>query len=77
MEAGAGGGKGHGKVYDSDREAGLGREWGGGLHNRDRSRIETRKELNRVKGKQSDVTGNGQQPLNDAGQLGKCPQSSY
>jgi hypothetical protein len=54
VEARAGGGKGHGEVYDGDREAGLDREWGGGLHNRDRSWIGARKERDRVKGKQTD-----------------------
>jgi hypothetical protein len=37
VEARAGGGKSHSKVYNSDRKAGPDREWGGGLHNRDRS----------------------------------------
>jgi hypothetical protein len=51
VEARAGGGKGHGKVYNGDREAGPDREWEGGLHNRDRSWIGARNERDRVKGK--------------------------
>jgi hypothetical protein len=54
VEARAGGDKGRGKVYDSDGEAGLNRNGGEGLSNRDRSRIETRVELNRIKSKQTD-----------------------
>jgi hypothetical protein len=51
VEARAGGSKSHGEVYDGDREAGPNREWGGGLHNRDRSWIGARNERDRVKGK--------------------------
>jgi hypothetical protein len=54
VEARAGGGKGHGEVCDGVEEAGLDREWRGRLHNRDRSWIGARKELDRVKGKQTD-----------------------
>jgi hypothetical protein len=51
MEARAGGSKGRGKVYNSDGKAGLDRDRGGGLPNRDRSRIGARVELDRVKDK--------------------------
>jgi hypothetical protein len=54
VEARAGGGKGRGKVYDGDGEAVPDRYGGGGPSNRDRSRIEARVELDRVKGKQTD-----------------------
>jgi hypothetical protein len=54
VEARAGGGKGYGEVYDGDREASLDKKWGGDLHNRDRSWIGARRELDRVKGKQTD-----------------------
>jgi hypothetical protein len=37
VKARAGGSKGHGKVYDGNREAGPDREWRGGLYNRNRS----------------------------------------
>jgi hypothetical protein len=42
MEARAGGGKSRGEVCDGDGEAGLDRYRGGGLRNRDRSRIGAR-----------------------------------
>jgi hypothetical protein len=54
VEARTGGSKGRGEVCDGDGEAGLDRDGGGGLPNRDRSRIGARAELDRVKGKQTD-----------------------
>jgi hypothetical protein len=51
MEARAGGGKGRSEVCDGDGEAGLDRDSGGDLRNRDRSRIGMREKLDRVKGK--------------------------
>jgi hypothetical protein len=54
VEARAGDGKGRGEACDGDGEAGLDRDGGGGLCNRDRSRIGARVELDRAKGKQTD-----------------------
>jgi hypothetical protein len=54
VKARAGGGKGRGEICDGDGEAGLVRDGGGGLPNRDRSKIGARVELERVKGKQTD-----------------------
>jgi hypothetical protein len=51
VEARAGGGRGCSKVCDGDREAGLVRNGGGGLPNRESSKIGARVELDRVKGK--------------------------
>jgi hypothetical protein len=54
VKARAGGGKGRSEVCDGDRKAGLVRNGGGGLPNRDRSKIGARVELDRVKDKQTD-----------------------